>query len=145
MSNAYYSLQFTTQGTASTTAYYYVTVIGTASQFDGGAVSIYPTAAQSTWVSAQSTSFQFQAPSARLSAGITVVTPNQEVTGTIGVSPAINVDAVLSIYGAGNQLGSVTLKAGETSMPFHFDVPSGSGMDQDQAQKIQQKVSGRPE
>ena len=145
MSNAYYSLQFTSQGAASSTAYYYVSVVGSQSQFDGAAISIYPSAAQTTWVSAQSTSFQFQAPAGRMSAGITVVTPNQEVAGTIGVSPAINVDAVLTIYGAGQQLGSVTLKAGQTSTPFHFDLPSGSGLNQDAAQEALAKVAGKPE
>ncbi|HEX6639773.1 MAG TPA: hypothetical protein VF215_01605, partial [Thermoanaerobaculia bacterium] len=77
-------------------------------------------------------------------AGITVVTPNQEVAGTIGVSPAINVDAVLTIYGAGQQLGSVTLQAGQTSTPFHFDLPSGSGLSQEAAKEALEKVAGKP-
>lgn len=79
-----------------------------------------------------------------MSAGITVVTPNQEVAGTIGVSPAINADAVLTIYGAEQQLGSVTLKAGQTSTPFHFDLPSGSGLNQDAAHEAMAKVAGKP-
>jgi hypothetical protein len=144
MSNAYYSLQLSTQGASSSSAYFYVTVMGSTAQFDGAGISVYPSQAQTTYFSYQSQSVQFQAPAARLAGGITVVTPNQEVVGTMGVSPAINVDTVLSIYGT-SALGSVTLKAGQTSVPFHFDLPNGSGLNPGDAQDVLAKVAGKPE
>jgi hypothetical protein len=141
MPNSYYSLDLQTSGAARHATYFYVTVVGSESTFDGAGMTISPSVAQTTWFSYQSQSVQFQAPAARISGGITVVTPNQEVAGTIGVSPAIDVDTVLSIYGDGGMLGSVTLSAGKTSTPFHFDVGGSAGMSLENAQN---RISSRP-
>lgn len=129
----YYGLQLTNQGPATTTAYYYVTLLSSGS-FAGAALTIYPTAAQATYFSCQEGAVQFQAPAAaRLSGGITVVTTDTHVAGNLGVSPAINSDVVLTIYGAGKALGSVTLPAGQTSVPFDFKVESTHPLASDDA------------
>ena len=145
MANAYYSLQLQTQGSFSGAAYFFVSVAGSAAQFDGAGITIYPSAAQATFFTYQNTAVEFQAPAGRMTGGITVVTPDQQVVGTLGASPALDVPTTLTIYGAANQLGSVTLPAGQTSIPFHFDLPSGSGFNQDDAKTLLAKVAGKPE
>ena len=143
MSN-YYPMQLTTAGTFSGSAYFYVSVIGSSATFEGAAVTIYPSNAQATWFSFSTQSLQFQSPAARLGAGTTVVTSDSNVPGTLGVSPAINVATTLTLYGAGGQpLGSVTLPAGQTSIPFRFNV--GSGMSAEEAVKQVQSFAEKPE
>lgn len=140
----YYSLQVTTQGNATSTAYYYVNVFSPGA-LDGAAVTIYPSAAQGTWFGYQTDSLQFQSPSGRVSAGTTVVTSGDRVSGTLGVSPAINVDTVLSLYGAAQLIGSVTLAAGQTSIPFDFPVSPSEAIPQSDVKASLQKLEPRPE
>ncbi|HEY0158036.1 MAG TPA: hypothetical protein VGF28_12185 [Thermoanaerobaculia bacterium] len=116
----YYGMRLSTAG-ASSAAYMYVTLVSDG-DFDGAAVTLHPTAANTTWFSYQDKSVQMQLPAlASLSAGITVVTGAQNIAGTLGVSPAIDVDTVLILYGT-SALGEVTLPAGQTSVPFDFPV-----------------------
>jgi hypothetical protein len=140
----YYSIQVTTQGTTSSTAFYYVNVLSPGA-FAGSAVTLYPSAPQATWFGYQENSLQFQAPSGRASAGATVVTDSPRVGGTLGVSPAINVDTVLSLWGATNLIGSVTLPAGQTSIPFDFQVSSADAIQKGDLEAALQKVAPKPE
>ena len=140
----YYSMQVSTQGTASSTAFYYVNVLSPGA-LAGSAVTIYPTVAQATWFSYQQNSLQFQSPAGRASAGATVVTDSPRVGGTLGVSPAINVATVLSLYGAGGLIGSVTLQAGQTSVPFDFQVSGSDSIAEGDVEESLKKVAPKPE
>jgi hypothetical protein len=140
----YYSLQILTQGSASSTAFYYVNVLSPGA-LAGSAVTLYPTAAQATWFSYQQNSVQFQAPAGRASAGATVVTDSPRVGGTLGVSPAINVDTVLNLYGAASLIGSVTLPAGQTSVPFDFQVSSADAIQKSDVETSLKKLAPQPE
>ena len=143
MSN-YYPMQLTTAGNFSNSAYFYVTMVGTPGTFEGAAVTIYPSNASTTWFSVSAQSLQFQSPAGRVGAGTTVVTDDPLVTGTLGVSPAITVATTLTLYGAGGQpIGSVTLQAGQTSIPFKFNA--GGGMSSDDAAKQAQSFAEKPE
>jgi len=116
----YYGLRLGTGG-PSTAAYMYVTLMSDG-DFDGAAATLHPSAANTTWFSYQDKSVQLQLPALNsLSVGITVVTDASRVAGTLGVSPALNVDAVLVFFGT-SALGEVILPAGETSVPFDFPV-----------------------
>jgi hypothetical protein len=137
-------MQVTTQGSASSTAFYYVNVLSPGA-LAGAAVTIYPTAAQGTWFGYQENSLQFQSPAGRASAGATVVTDSPRVGGTFGVSPAINVDTVLSLYGAAKLIGSVTLAAGQTSIPFDFQVSSEEAIQKGDAEASLKKLVPQPE
>jgi hypothetical protein len=139
----YYSLQVTTQGSASSTAFYYVNVLSPAA-LAGSAVTLYPSAPQATWFSYQSTSLQFQAPSGRASAGATVITDASRVAGTLGVSPGISVATVLNLYGAGGLIGSVTLQAGQTSIPFDFEVSSEASVGEGNAATALEEYAPQP-
>jgi hypothetical protein len=140
----YYSLQVLTQGSASSTAFYYVNVLSPGA-LEGAAVTMYPSAAQATWFGYQQNSLQFQAPSGRASAGATVVTDSPRVGGTLGVSPAINVDTVLNLYGAANLIGTVTLPAGQTSIPFDFQVSSSDAIEKSAVEESLKKLAPQPE
>ncbi|HYK03098.1 MAG TPA: hypothetical protein VE974_15160 [Thermoanaerobaculia bacterium] len=140
----YYSIQVTTQGSASSTAFYYVNVLSPGA-LAGAAVTLYPTAAQATWFGYQENALQFQAPAGRAGAGATVITDSPRVIGTLGVSPAINVDTVLNLYGAANPIGSVTLPAGQTSIPFDFQVSSEDAIQKGDVEAALQKVAPKPE
>jgi hypothetical protein len=136
-------MQISTQGTASSTAFYYVNVLSPAA-LAGAAVTLYPSSAQATWFSYQETSLQFQAPAGRASAGATVVTDADRVAGTLGVSPAISVATVLNLYGAGGLIGSVTLQAGQSSIPFDFQVSSSQSIPQAEAANSLKEAAPQP-
>lgn len=140
----YYSIQVTTQGNASSTAFYYVNILSPGA-LEGAAVTMYPTAAQATWFGYQQNALQFQAPAGRSSAGATVVTDSPRVGGTLGVSPAINVATVLNLYGAANLIGSVTLQAGQTSVPFDFQVSSEDAIQKGDVEASLKKLAPQPE
>jgi len=127
----YYGMRVNTTGAASS-AYLYVT-LNSQGDFDGAAVTVYPSGANTTWFSYQDKSVQMQLPpTANVSAGITVVTSAQNIAGTLGISPAISANVVLTLYGAASSpIGSVTLEAGRTSIPFDFTVQQENALGSD--------------
>lgn len=141
----YYSFNLTSSGTASTSAYYYVSLAANENSYDGAGITIYPSTASTTYVSYQSQSVSFNAPPARISGGITVIANVPEVAGTLGASPAVNVDQVLKLYGNTGLLGTVTLKAGQTMVPFDFHVSPTDGFDRAEAEENLKKFSKNDE
>jgi hypothetical protein len=141
----YYSFNLTSSGTASSSAYYYVSLVANENSYDGAAITIYPSSASSTYVSYQSASVSFQAPPARIAGGITVVANAPEIAGTLGASPAVNVDQVLKLYGPSGLIGTVTLPAGKTSVPFDFHVSTTDGLDPAEAAKNLEKFGKNEE
>ena len=116
----YYGMRVNTTGPAAQ-AYLYVTLISDG-DFDGAAVTVNPSGTHTTWFSYQDKSVQMQLPPTSLvSGGITVVTSASRIAGTLGVSPPIVSDVILTLYGT-SALGSVTLEAGQTSIPFDFSL-----------------------
>ena len=114
-----YGLSIAVNG-ASATAYYNVS-LASAGKFVEGGVTIYPTATAATLVSIYSSSFAVNAPASSFGGGTTISTDASVVTGRVMVSPAINVDTVVTLYGT-NEIGSFTLKAGQTSGNFEWNV-----------------------
>lgn len=145
MLDSYYSVQIQTGG-ATGNAYYWVSLTS-AGSYDGGAVTLYPTAAQATYFNFRDTSLQWQAPAAsKLSAGTTVVTSASSVAGTLGVSPAQSVAVSLTLYGAGGQpIGTVTLDPGQTQTTFNFPVTPEQSLQRDAAIEHVQQIVGKPE
>jgi hypothetical protein len=128
MAENYYGFSFGTNGTATNTAFYYIT-LHSQGAIDGFGITIYPSAANTTYVNTRATSVQWQSPAARLSGGLTIVTGAANINGVIGVSPAINVPFTMT-----GPAGSVTVPAGQTEVPFNFTVSasealSGGGAD----------------
>ena len=124
----YYGMRVNTSGAAAQ-AYLYVTLVSDG-DFDGAAVTIHPSGTHTTWFSYQDKSVQLQLPPTSLvSAGITVVTSGNNIAGTLGISPPIVTDVVLALYGSGSSpIGSITLEAGQTSVPFDFSVKADNAL-----------------
>lgn len=122
MADSYYGFSITTAGTTTTNAYYYVSITQNSGVYDGAAVTVYPSNTSSSYFNYRSASLQWQAAAGRITAGTTVVTAGTQIIGVMGASPALNVDMTLICYGNSSTIGSVTLPAGQTEVPFAFAV-----------------------
>jgi hypothetical protein len=114
-----YGLSISVNG-ASTTAYYNVSLASDGKFVEGG-VTIYPTATAATLVSIYSNSFAVNAPASSFGGGTTISTEANVVAGRVMVSPPVGVDTVVTLYGT-NEIGSYTLKAGQSSGTFEWNV-----------------------
>lgn len=138
----YYALQLAAQNT-NIFAFYFVNLATGA--VTGSAVTIHPNATNTTYVAQSDVYLQFQAPAARqIGAGLTVVTSDSNVAGTLGVSPALSLPVVLQCYGAGKILGTVTLPAGKTEVPFEFKVTAEEAIPADQVAQVLEELAPRP-
>lgn len=140
MADNYYGLSLTTGGTANTSAYYYVSITQGSGTYDGAAVTLYPTGVSATYFNYRSTSIQWQAPPSRVSLGATVVTGGSNIVGVLGASPALNVDITLTCFGG----GSVTLPAGQTEVPFNFQVSASQAL-ADEGTDFMAKEAAKPD
>jgi hypothetical protein len=121
-----YGLTLTANGTSS--AAYFSVNLATGGEFVQGGATIYPTQVSATVVSLYGTELAIESPAAAMmSGGATLTTTENLIAGRMVVSPAINVDTVLTLFGT-SQIGSVTLKAGETVSNFSFDVNGKPGI-----------------
>jgi hypothetical protein len=140
----YYGMQLATTG-PSTTAYFFVNVLSPGALV-GAAVSMYPSATQATYFSSTENSLQFNAPAAvTIGAATTVLTSGNDVAGSLGVSPPIQSDVTLSLYGSGGVIGTVTLEAGQTQMPFDFRVTPSESLGHEGGAALLRKQAPRPE
>jgi hypothetical protein len=139
----YYGMQIMTTGSSST-AFFYVNLMSDGA-FGGSAISMAPTATQATYFSYNPASVQFNAPAAlSVSGGMNVITSANQVAGTLGVSPAIASDTILTLFGSSGTIGSVTLRAGLTAMPFDFRVTASEGFPDEDAASFVTKHAPRP-
>ncbi|HYI10653.1 MAG TPA: hypothetical protein VEK57_16450 [Thermoanaerobaculia bacterium] len=129
MADSYYGFSLSASGTTNGSAYYYISITQNSGEYDGAAITLYPTSSSPSYFNYRSTSVQWQAPPARISGGLTVVTGGNNIIGVLGASPALNVSLTVICYGAGNTFGSVTLPAGETEVPFNFSVNSSESLE----------------
>lgn len=143
MSENYYGFSLSTSGPTTSAAYYWVSLAQGAA-YDGAAITIYPGNTNPTYFNYRSNSLQWQAAPGRITAGMTVVTSGSNIAGTLGVSPAVNVDITLLCYGAASQIGSVTLPAGQTEVAFNFPVTPSESLGNG-GQAFLDKVSAKPE
>lgn len=123
MADSYYTLSIGEDG-ANTAAYYSVTPSSDL-EFAQGGVTFAPTQAAATLVNVYPETLQIQSPAGSFIAGVTIVTSASEIAGRVLVSPPINVAVVITLYGAGGQIGQTTVDPGVGSKTFNFAV-SGS-------------------
>jgi hypothetical protein len=131
---SYYGFSLSSSGTANATSYYYVSATDGTTTYDSATVTLYPSGTQTTYFSFRANSLQWQAPAARVSAAINATTSASSIRGVLGASPAVNVNLTLTLYGGSGPIGSVTLNAGQSEVPFNFSVSasdalSGNGED----------------
>lgn len=127
MTDFYYNFNISGSGMSNTT---YLAVSFTSGEMQNGAAVLYPTSTASTYLSF-SNSFQGQLPPGRFSIGL-VVTGSGNIAGTLSCSPAVNVPITGQLTAFGQILGTVTLQAGQTSVPFNFQ---GEGAQKQDAEK----------
>ena len=138
----YYSLTVNVQGATSTA--YYELGLATEGAFIEGGATIFPTQAAATLVTVYSTMFALNVPAASFNGSVTIKTSANVIAGKIVVSPAINADTVLGLYGAGKLLGEYMLKAGQTSGNYSFNVKPDEGTDAAEAHKFLASKLPRP-
>jgi len=138
----YYSLTVSAVGT-STSAYYSVTPTSNLQMSQGG-VTIAPTAAATTLVNLYPTELQIQAPPGFLTGGVTIVTSADVIAGRIVVSPPVNVEVIVTLYGAGStQLGQFILDPETGTGVFSFPTDPKEGMTAAEALKVMQQQTQR--
>jgi hypothetical protein len=121
-----FGLTITASGTSS--AAYFSVNLATGGEFVQGGATIYPTQLGATLVSLYGVELDIESPAAAMmSGGATLTTNGNIVAGRMEVSPAVNVDTVLTLFGT-EPIGSVTLAAGETVANFSFDVSGKPGI-----------------
>jgi hypothetical protein len=121
-----FGITMVANGTSS--AAYYSVILATGGEFIQGGGTIYPTTLGATLVTLYGSELSIESPAASMmSGGATLTTSGSIIAGRMMVSPPINADTVLTLFGT-NEIGSVTLKAGETVTNFSFDVSGKSGI-----------------
>jgi hypothetical protein len=126
MALEFYGLTITVNGSASTTAYYSVSLASGGEFFQGGA-TIYPAAIGATYVSLYGVELSIGAPAGKISGAATLTTTGDIVAGRIIISPPINADTVVALYGT-SEIASVTVKAGESGGAFAWSVSGNPSM-----------------
>lgn len=138
----YYALSLSAQG-VSASAYYGITPAPNLSIAQGGA-SIYPEATSATFINIYPQELQIQAPPGTLSASVTIITSEDTIAGTFGVSPPINVALVLTLYGNGGaQLGQAIVDPGTEGRAFSFPVDDSKGMNEGEAIAVLRNLNAR--
>ena len=121
-----YGLTISVNGSASTTAYYSVSFVSGGEFVQGGA-TLYPTAIAATIVSLYGIELSINAPAGKVSGAATLTTTADIVAGRVFVSPPIDSDTVVTLFGT-SEIASVTVKAGEESAEFAWSVSGNAGL-----------------
>ena len=103
-----------------------------------GGFACYPTQNQYTSVAVYPEIAQLQlSPASYIGGSVTLQTTASTIAGSFTISPAINTDATLTLYGAGGQvLGTAVLKAGQSSVNFNWNVGSSQALSLDEAKNL---------
>jgi hypothetical protein len=133
MADTYYSIAINASN-VNHSAFYQLDPSSDLSIMQGG-FTCYPSATAQTTVAIYPQLAQLSFPAANfINGSVTILTSAMMISGNFLVSPAINSDITLTLYGAGgNNIGTVTLPAGQTSVRFDWNVVSGQGMSQEEA------------
>lgn len=120
----------------------YCSVSLTAGSLVDGVGQCAPTSAAFSYMSFQG-AITYQLPPGNVSVGATVEATSN-VAGNVIVSPALNVDFNVELWGQGQVLGSYTVPAGQTSGSFNFPVQQSDGLTIDQVRKVLDDKIGKP-
>ena len=142
MAIEFYGLTITVDGAASSTAYYSVS-LASGGEFVQGGATIYPTAIGATFVSLYGIELQINAPAGKVSGAATLTTNGDIVGGRITVSPPINADTVVTLFGT-SEIASVTVKAGETGGAFAWSISGNPAMSSGSAEQFLDKTMKKP-
>ena len=127
--STYYALTISAQGTTSP-AYFSVTPTSNL-QISQGGVTLVPSSpsAETTMVNIYPETLQISAPAGLVSGGVTIITGESRVAGSVVVSPAVSVATVITLYGNGGaQLGQSIIDPGQGGGAFDFPVDAAEGI-----------------
>jgi len=122
---------------ASTGAYCSVSL--TAGTLVDGVGQCMPTSPAFSYMSFQG-AITYQLPPGDVSVGGTV-NATTSVAGSVIVSPPINVDFTVQLWGLGKVLGQYVLPAGQSSGQFNFNVNAGDGFTPEQASEALERIA----
>ena len=141
MSNgSYYTLGLTISN-VNTAAFYALNPAPELSILQGG-FACYPTQNQYTSVAIYPQIAQLAlAPASYIGGSVTIQTTAATIAGSFTVSPAINSDATLTLYGAGGQvIGTTVLQAGQSSVNFNWNVGSAQALSLEEAKNLGEQM-----
>ena len=116
---------FTINARATNRTAYYGVLFNSGIEVFQGSFTFTPTGTTNTMVGTDPSNINLNLPAcASIAGGVTLETSNNSVGGTIFVSPALSVPVTFSLY-AGSPVGSVTVNAGQTQVPFNIPVTQG--------------------
>jgi hypothetical protein len=142
MAIEFYGLTITVDGASSSMAYYSVSLVS-AGLFIQGGVTVEPTAIGAMLVSLYGMELSINSPAGAISGAATLTTTGDIVAGRINISPAIDVDTVVSLYGT-SEIASVTVKAGETDGAFAWTVSGNPAMSSGSAKQFLDNAIKKP-
>src|SRR6185436_4526748 len=109
-------------------AYYSVTPTSNL-EFTQSGATIVPTQQAATMVNIYPETLQLSAPAGSISAAVTIVTGENQITGRAIVSPPVNVAVVITLYGiGGQQIGQAIIDPGTGDRTFNFPVSAGNAI-----------------
>ena len=120
----------------------YISVNLTAGAIVDGVGQCMPAAIEMFYLSFQG-AIVYQFPAGDASVG-TTIDATTNVAGSIIVSPAMNVDFNVTLWGRGTTLGTYTVPAGQTSGSFNFQVSQSDGIPIDQARAALDQIVKPP-
>jgi hypothetical protein len=115
----YYSITISASGFANP-AYFSLTPTS-AVQIAQGGVTIAPIGPSATMVNIYPQTLQIQSPAGVMNGGVTVVTNDTHIAGTVQVSPPVEVSVTIQVWGT-KLLGTYTLDPNQQTGAFDIHV-----------------------
>ncbi len=137
MSNggSYFSITIAVSG-AGTSAYYALTPTSDLTISEGG-VTFAPSSLSATMVNIYPQELQIQAPAGSFTAGVSVITSENVISGLVEVSPPVDVATVITVYAGSQQIGQKIIDPAVGSGAFAFPI-GGT-----QTNQLKQILSGK--
>ena len=139
MDQLYYALTIRANRTSS--AAYYALQPTSNLHVAEGSVQIEPKSASATMVTVETRALQIQAPAGTVHGGITIVTAEKRIDGEVMVSPPVDSEVEVILYGAGGKkLGVFVLAAGDGNGVYQFEVDAAEAIPPGDAAKVLKHV-----
>jgi hypothetical protein len=123
----HYALTITAKH-ASTAAYYALTPTSNL-HIEEGSVTLTPKSASATMVTIEPEMLQIQAPAGSVQGGVTIGTDAVHVDGQVTVSPPVDVEVIVALYGiGGKKVGEFVVAPGDGGGVFEFRVDAAQSI-----------------
>jgi hypothetical protein len=128
----HYALTVTVER-ASTAAYYALTPTSNL-HIEEGSVTLTPQSASATMVTIEPEMLQIQAPAGSVHGGVTIGTDAVHIDGQVTVSPPVDTEVFVTLYGiGGKKIGEFVVAPGDGGGVFEFRVEAAQSLPADEA------------